>query len=197
MRISEPQSYHHAALEAAIAALVALSARARTGVGQHVDVSAQQAFMQATQGVMLTAAIGAPAIERRAGGVRLGSYDLRFVYPAKDGHVSVTFLFGDMIGRFTQRLMHWVRAEGHCSEEIRDLDYVSFFELFRTGQLPPSTLTDATDAVAALTSTRTKQELFLAARETATAHRASGDGGRSAGQRPFHPARLLGRVRRG
>jgi crotonobetainyl-CoA:carnitine CoA-transferase CaiB-like acyl-CoA transferase len=165
VRISEPQSYHHAALEAAIAALVALSARERTGVGQHVDVSAQQAFMQATQSVMLTAAIGAPAIERRAGGVRLGSYNLRFVYPAKDGHVSVTFLFGDMIGRFTQRLMQWVWEEGHCSEEIRDLDYVSFFELFRTGRLPPSTLTEATDAVAALTATRTKQELFLAARD--------------------------------
>jgi crotonobetainyl-CoA:carnitine CoA-transferase CaiB-like acyl-CoA transferase len=165
VRISVPQSYHHAALEAAIAALVALAARERTGVGQHVDVSAQQAFMQATQGVMLTAAIGAPAIERRAGGVRLGDYNLRFVYPAKDGHVSVTFLFGDMIGRFTQRLMHWVWSEGHCTEEIRDLDYVSFFELFRTGQLPPSTLTEATDAVASLTATRTKQELFLAARE--------------------------------
>ena len=44
VRISEPQVFHHAALEAAIAAIVALAARERTGEGQHIDVSAQQAF---------------------------------------------------------------------------------------------------------------------------------------------------------
>ncbi len=65
VRISEPHVFHHAALEAAIAAVVALSARQRTGEGQHVDVSAQQAFMQATDGAVLTAAVGADDIERR------------------------------------------------------------------------------------------------------------------------------------
>jgi len=165
VRISEPQAYHHAALEAAIGAVVALVARARLGVGQHLDVSTQQSLMQATQVGMLAAAVGAGDSERHAGGMRIGPYHLRFVYPAKDGHVSITFLFGDMIGRFTQRLMRWVWDEGYCSTEIRDLDYVSFFELFRTGQLPPATLTEATDAVAALTSTRTKDELFAIARD--------------------------------
>jgi crotonobetainyl-CoA:carnitine CoA-transferase CaiB-like acyl-CoA transferase len=165
VRITEPQAFHHACLEAAVATVVALMARERYGSGQHVDVSAQQAIMQATQVIMVAAAIGAVIVERQAGGVRLGPYNLRFVYPAKDGYVAITYLFGDMIGRFTQRLMAWVWEQGYCSERIRDLDYVSFFELFRTGELPPSTLTEATDAVAALTSTRTKAELFAAARE--------------------------------
>ena len=165
VRISEPQAYHHAALEAAVGAVVALVARSRIGVGQHLDISTQQSLMQATQVGMLAAAVGAGDSERHAGGMRIGPYHLRFVYPAKDGHVSITFLFGDMIGRFTQRLMQWVWDEGYCSTEIRDLDYVSFFELFRTGQLAPATLTEATDAVAALTSTRTKDELFAIARE--------------------------------
>jgi crotonobetainyl-CoA:carnitine CoA-transferase CaiB-like acyl-CoA transferase len=164
VRISAPQAFHHAALEMAIGAVVALIARPVIGAGQHLDVSAQQSIMQATQTAMLAAGMGSPDIERHAGGVRLGGYNVRLVYPAKDGYVAVTFLFGEMIGRYTQKLMHWVWEEGHCSEAIRDLDYPAFFELFRTGQIPPETLTQATDAVAALTSSMTKDELFAAAR---------------------------------
>ena len=165
VRISEPQAFHHAALEAALGAVVALTARQRIGVGQHLDVSAQQSMMQATQVSMLSSVVGASGSERHAGGQRLGPYNIRLVYPAKDGHVAVTYLFGDMIGRFTQKLMRWVWEEGFCSDAIRDLDYVSFFELFRTGALPPSTLDEATGALAALTATRTKSELFAIARE--------------------------------
>ena len=165
VRITEPQAYHHAALEAAIAAVVTLVARARDGVGQHADVSAQQSLMQATQANMLASAVGAVANGRHAGGVRVGPYNLRFVYPAKDGHVAITYLFGDMIGRFTQRLMDWVYEMGACSKEIRDLDYVSFFELFRTGALAPETLDIATGSVAQLTPRYTKAELFAIARE--------------------------------
>ena len=46
-------------------------------------------------------------------------YPLRLVYPAKDGHVSITFLFGSMVGPFTRRLMHWVHEEGHCDEATK------------------------------------------------------------------------------
>ncbi len=163
LRISAPQAFHHAALEATIGAVVALMARPHVG-GQHLDVSAQQSFMQSTQVAMLNAGVGAPDMERHAGGSRIGPYNLRLVYPAKDGYVAVTFLFGEMIGRFTQKLMQWVWEEGYCSEYIRDLDYPAFFQLFRTGALAPTTLTEATDAVAALTSTLTKDELFAIAR---------------------------------
>ena len=94
----------------------------------------------------------------------VGPYLLRLVYPASDGHVTITYLFGDMIGPYTQRLMSWVHEEGFCSAELRDLDYLSFFELLFTGQLDLSLLTQATDAVAALTATKTKAELFAEAR---------------------------------
>ena len=120
--------------------------------------------MLATQGTMLAAAVGSPEAERMAGGLRVGPYLLRLVYPAKDGDVTITYLFGDMIGPYTQRLMSWVHEEGFCSAELRDLDYVSFFELLFTGQLDLSLLTQAADAVAALTATKTKAELFAEAR---------------------------------
>jgi crotonobetainyl-CoA:carnitine CoA-transferase CaiB-like acyl-CoA transferase len=164
VRISEPQVFHHAAADAAVAAVVGLVERARSGRGQHVDVSAQQSFMVATQGTMLAAAVGSPEAQRLAGGLRAGPYPLRLVYPAKDGYVSITYLFGDTVGPFTQRLMLWAHEEGCCSDELRDVDYVPFFELLYTEQLDLRLLTDAFDAVGRLTATKTKAELFAEAR---------------------------------
>ncbi len=163
VRISEPQVFHQAAADAAVAAVIGLLERSRSGRGQHVDVSAQQSFLMATQGSMLAAAVGSPEAERMAGGLRVGPYELRLVYPAQDGHVSITYLFGDTIGPYTQRLMSWVHDEGFCSAELRDLDYVAFFEFLYTGKLELSLLTEATDAVARLTATKTKAELFAEA----------------------------------
>ena len=183
VRISEPQVFHHAALEAAVAAVVALAARRRTGEGQHVDVSAQQAFMQATQGAMLTA-----ADRRRRHRAARRRCATRFVQPCasctrpRTDTCPITFLFGDMIGRFTQRLMHWVWAEGHCTEEIRDLDYVSFFELFRTGQLPPVDPHGGDRRGRRAHGDSNEGGAVRSPRGAAAAHRASGDGGRSAGQ---------------
>ena len=49
VRVSVPQAFAHAAAEGAAAALVALHERNRSGRGQHVDISAQQAVTIATQ----------------------------------------------------------------------------------------------------------------------------------------------------
>ncbi len=160
VRVSEPQAFHHAATEAAVHLLAALIERDRSGRGQHIDVAAHQCMLQASQSQMLAAAVGGAAPNRFGGGVRLADYRIRFVYPAADGHVAVTFLFGDMIGRYTQRLMAWVHEEGHCSDEIRDLDYIRFFELIYGGQLPPTALDEAAEAITRLTSSRTKAELL-------------------------------------
>ncbi len=53
VRVSVPQAYLHASAEAAVAALIAHHERQRSGRGQHVDVSAQQAVAQATQSGIL------------------------------------------------------------------------------------------------------------------------------------------------
>lgn len=163
VRVSEPQAFHHASTEAVVHLIAAFAERRRSGRGQHIDVSAQHAMVQPTQSNMLAAAVGAPPMGRFGGGVKHAGYPVRLVYPAADGHVAVTFLFGDMIGRFTQRLMRWVHEEGHCSDEIRDQDYVRFFEYIYGGQLDESLLVEAADAIARLTSTRTKAELLEAA----------------------------------
>ena len=60
VRVTAPQSWPHGASEAAGAALIALAERARSGRGQHVDVSAQQALNLGAFGQLVNVAAAAP-----------------------------------------------------------------------------------------------------------------------------------------
>src|SRR5947209_6587135 len=80
-----------AGADAACGALLALTERARSGVGQHVDVSAQISTAQATQSYILSEAFHSTRLERYGGGVRLGEIKLPLVFPAADGYVAITF----------------------------------------------------------------------------------------------------------
>jgi len=156
-----PQGWLHAALEAAEAATIALVERSKSGWGQHIDVSAQQAVTQCTQTMLMTTAVGAPLVARAGGGIKAGEYVLRTVYPALDGYVSITFMFGEMVGPFSRRLMEWVHEEGFCDEATRDQNWIDFFTLIYTGQADPEGLNRAQDAIAAFTATKTKAELMV------------------------------------
>jgi crotonobetainyl-CoA:carnitine CoA-transferase CaiB-like acyl-CoA transferase len=165
VRTTVPQSWLHAGSEAACGALLALTERARSGRGQHVDVSAQQAVMQAAIPGVLLVPNDNEALGRTAGGIMYGEIHLQFVYPAKDGYVSITYLFGEMIGPFTQRLMDWACEEGHCTPEMRDWDWVAFgLRLATDTTAAAAELEQAKAAVTKLTSSRTKAELFAEAR---------------------------------
>ena len=163
VRMSVPQAYLHASAEAAGAALIANHERQRSGRGQHVDVAAQQAVTLATQSYLLASAVGFMDAQRTSGGVRVGPWTVRFVFPAADGHVSITFLFGASIGPFTRRLMHYVHDEGFCDAATRDKDWMAYFDLLFTGQESIAELERVKDTVAACTRTKTKAELLRVA----------------------------------
>ena len=160
-----PQAFLHAGAEAAAAALVAHAAAVRDGVGQHVDVSAQAASIMATQSFALASAWGDAPVTRAAGGLKLGPLTLRFVQPAKDGFVSVTFLFGSAIGPFTRRLMEVMYEQGFIDEATRDKDWLNYTVLIATGQEPVSELQRCTELIGQFTSAHTKQELLELALE--------------------------------
>ena len=130
VRVSVPQGYLHASGQAAAAALIAHHERQRSRRGQHVDVSAQQAVAQATQSSLLAAPLGERDFQRLAGGVKMGPVNVRLVWPAKDGYVSIGFLFGSAFAHFTKRLMQWVCEEGFCDAATRDKDWVVFGSIF-------------------------------------------------------------------
>ncbi len=163
VRVSVPQSGLHAGAEAALAALVAHFARLRTGRGQHVDVSAQQAVTFATQAGILAAAVNTEPFERIAGGTRMGDIRLQLTYPAKDGHVSITHFFGSTIGPMTRRLMEFVHESGFCDRKTLDKDWEAYGELLLTGQEPIEEFERVKQTVAACTRSKTKAELLQAA----------------------------------
>jgi len=163
VRVSVPQAYLHASAEAAVAALIAHHERQRSGRGQHVDVSAQQAVAQATQSGILAAPLHAEEFQRLAGGVRVGALTVRLVWPAQDGYVGILYLFGPAIGPFTRRLMEWICTEGFCDEATRDKDWLAYTELLVSGQEPLAEYERLKLVVEAFTCTKTKAELFRAA----------------------------------
>ena len=164
LRLSVPQAFLHAGAEAAGAALIALHERQRSGHGQHVDVSAQQAVNQATFGTSLAEAIGDQSATRFSGGLKLGPIALRLVFPAKDGFVAIALLFGTAFGPRTSKFMEYVCEEGACEDAIRDQDWVTYVEAF-LAQTPEAVemyeLLKST--VENFTKTRTKEELLQAA----------------------------------
>lgn len=165
LRFGVPQAFLHAGAEAAGAALIALRERARSGLGQHVDVSAQQAFAQATQSTILAAAIGEQESRRIRGGATLGPFFLPLVWAAKDGFVSLTFFFGTAIGPFSQRLMEWIHDEGGCDEATRDKDWIGFAAALVSGAETVDEYRRVLALVGAFLKGKTKAQLLQAALE--------------------------------
>jgi crotonobetainyl-CoA:carnitine CoA-transferase CaiB-like acyl-CoA transferase len=163
VRLPIPQAYLHAAADAAVAALIAHHERAGSGRGQHVDVSAQQSVALATQSYILCDAVGHPPVRRSAGGLKNGPLHLRLLFPARDGHVAITFLFGSAIGPFSRRLMEWICEEGGCDAATRDKDWIAYTEALLSGAEPLAEFERVKQVVEDFTRARTKAELLEAA----------------------------------
>ncbi len=159
-----PQAFHNAASEAAGAALIALWERQTvSGLGQHVDMSAQQSMNQACQSYALSTPLGATPPTRHAGGVLVEGLHVQLMWPCKDGHASVTFLFGPGFRAFTQSLMDWVCEEGFCDEATRDKNWTEYAMMLLDGREPISEYERLKQVLHDFFATKTKAELLDAA----------------------------------
>ena len=165
LRIPLDQGFLHASAEAAAASLIALHERRTSGLGQFVDVSAQQAILQATQSYCLSHLVNAPETTRTSGGAKAGPFNVRLRSKAADGYVSNTILFGEAIGPFGRRLFDWIFAEGECEQADVDFEWIDFVDAVMTGRIPPSEYDRIQDVAEAFTSKRTKAELLAEALE--------------------------------
>ena len=159
------QGYLHACADAAVGALVAHHERGRSGLGQHVDVSAQQSVAMATQSYILSHALDSPELERISGGIKIGPLRLPLVWRAKDGWVSLTFLFGSALGPFSRKLMEYVCEQGFCDEATRDKDWIGYLEPLMSGAEPIEEWERVKRVLEAFTASRTKAELLQLAIE--------------------------------
>ncbi len=161
---SLPQAWHNGASEAAVAVLIALLERqSRSGLGQHIDASAQQSINQAAQSMMMAAPNRATSTTRIAGGANLQGIDIQLMWPCQDGHASVTLLFGQMIAPFTQNLFDWVFEEGFCDEATRTKDWVEYAMMLLDGREPVAEYERVKQVLADFFATKTKAELLAAA----------------------------------
>ncbi len=161
VRLSVPQGYLHASAAAAPAALIALYESHQSNRGQHIDISAQQAAAHATQSTILSAPLNDAETRRMAGGAKMGPLEIRLLWPAKDGHVSIAYLFGSAFAHFTKRLMDWIYEEGFCDKEVQQMDWVGMGGGLFGGD--PQTIEDYERLkliVEDFTKTKTKAELF-------------------------------------
>jgi crotonobetainyl-CoA:carnitine CoA-transferase CaiB-like acyl-CoA transferase len=160
VRPGVPQAFAHASAEAAGAIVAALYERGRSGLGQLIDVSAQQACVQATQSMALATPNNTDVPTRGAGRIKLGPLDLQLLWPCADGYVSITFLFGTAIGPASARFMEWIHEAGYCDEVTRDKDWIAYTQLLMTGEEPISEYERVKLVIGEFCSAHTKQELL-------------------------------------
>ncbi|HLI80894.1 MAG TPA: CoA transferase [Candidatus Binataceae bacterium] len=165
LRISVPQGYLHACADGAVGALAAHHERCLSGLGQHVDISAQQSLALATQSGILAAPFGADQFRRLAGGVKSGAMFSQSRWPAKDGWISCTFLFGSALGVFTTKLMRYLGEQGWCDEETAHKDFIGFGQALATGVEPMSEYARVRGILESFTAAHTKDELMRLALE--------------------------------
>ncbi|HKV53316.1 MAG TPA: CoA transferase, partial [Candidatus Binataceae bacterium] len=167
LRIVVPQAFLHASADAAAAALIAHHERVRSGQGQHIDVSAQQAVAMAAFSQPLVPAIGATPTHRMSGGAKVGRLIARQVWPAKDGYVVLVLWFGPAIGPATRRLMECIHDHGFCDEATRDRDWFTYDARLGSGEVSAEEYEELKAIVERFTRSFTKSELLKLALERA------------------------------
>jgi crotonobetainyl-CoA:carnitine CoA-transferase CaiB-like acyl-CoA transferase len=165
IRMSVPQAYLHACADAAGAALIAYYDRLNTGLGQQVDVAAQESLGLAAQSTLLAATLHADETRRMAGGVKLGPLRVPLVWEAKDGLVTCVFLFGSALGVFTRELINYIYEKGFCDQATRDKDWIAYADMLLTGREPIAEYDRVKGVVADFLRSMTKAESFDLARQ--------------------------------
>ena len=92
-------------------------------LGRHIDTSTQHSFADCSQLQLMNALVGAKTHDRMPGAVQLGEFLVPWVYECADGHVTITFMFGEMLARFNDRLVGWMYDEGFADDAMRDTDW--------------------------------------------------------------------------
>jgi len=164
IRMSVPQAYLHASADAAGGALIAFYERLNSGMGQQVDVAAQESVGLANQSTALGAPLGADETRRMAGGVKMGPIRVPLVWAAKDGQVSCVFLFGSALGPFTRKFVNYLYEHGACDKAMRDKDWIAYGGMLLSGREPMEGYERIREVVAAFFRSKTKAELFEIAR---------------------------------
>ena len=165
LRITCPQAHGHASSDAAVAVVIAVLERAQSGLGQHIDISAQQSTTLALLNRALDAAIGQAKAERSAFGATLNGVHVQSQFEARDGWVVCLPGILPPIAPFMERLMAWVHEEGLCAQQDLRWDWGQVSMQIMQGQISGDEWAPVTRGIETLISQRTKAQLMVEAIE--------------------------------
>ncbi len=160
VRTSVPQSFLHAAGDAAGAALIALQERHRSGRGQHVDISGQASSAQAVLSAFLGPGNQSETVIKREAGGLASLFPVKMTWPCKDGYVAITFLFGPAFTEPNRRLLRWVAEEGFCSAESAERDWGIEIAAMLTAGAEPEPYFELVKEIEAFTMQHSQEYLF-------------------------------------
>jgi crotonobetainyl-CoA:carnitine CoA-transferase CaiB-like acyl-CoA transferase len=162
VRVGFPHFYLHGAAAGATGAMLAHAQRCRTGQGQHVDVSCQEAVARALANAPAGYAMEGAVIVRQGSYRQTGNDQfMRITWPCKDGFVNFQFSGGASSGRSVNHFVRWMADEGMGDAYMESLD----FKALGYGTVTREMLDRIVPPVAAFLMKRTKQELFAGAVE--------------------------------
>ena len=162
-----PQAAFHAGVQAAADALIALEARRRTGVGQHVDVSTQAAMIAGlqTSGFSAAATLRARNPHEAGDDRALPMKDLYralmpMAAPCKDGFVTFSFVGYALGEQSFEKTLSWMLAEGWQLPETQNQTVSSWRQKLEANTLPAATVTALVEQLRKFLLGKTKAELM-------------------------------------
>ena len=156
VRLSLPQAWLHASVEAAVGALTAHALMLRTGQAQFVDVSAQTAMTWTMLQGMVAHAVQGRDFNRGGSIVQLGTINVQLVHECADGHV-VVFPIGGALAKMVE---WWVR-DGIVPEDWMTAEDWPMYHVKLLQQQPVAhTIEEVLDAVGAYVREKTKNQLL-------------------------------------
>jgi benzylsuccinate CoA-transferase BbsE subunit/naphthyl-2-methylsuccinate CoA transferase subunit len=158
VRISLPQSYLHAGVDAAVGTVMALYYRGVTGEGQKVEVSIQES-MERVGYASRTTWDGRQKILRRPGSSLrmppLGTIT-PLIWGCKDGFVAF-YLFGGVMGAISNpALVKWMEEESMATDFIKSIDWPNL----DIGKTPQEEIDLIVEPISKFFMNHTKSELW-------------------------------------
>ena len=126
LRCSLPVSYYHGGIEAAAGVAIALLARERTGLGQHVDVALQEAMLMPNMATASMALTTGNRGQRAGAFFRQPKSVQREIWPCKDGWVSFALRGGPARMPGLVAMVAWMAEEGMASDRLRAMDWKAY-----------------------------------------------------------------------
>ena len=157
VRITVPQTWHHAAAESVVGAMTAHHLRVTTGEAQFVDTSVQAAVFWTGLQAMTAHAIQGRNIERNGTVLQL-QVNTPLVYPCADGEVCLI-----LSGSTLQTVLRWMTEAGTVSPEwIAREDWTTYELRHITGEALAIPIDELRAEATRFLRTKTKSELFIA-----------------------------------